>query len=500
MLLLGIDVGTTGAKAAVFNESGIQLSYAFREYGFRCPQPGHAEQDAEEIWNITKEVIRQAGNSIEDTIAALSLSVQGDAVIAIDKNRNSISTAYLGMDYRGIEESQYCEETYGDSRFYKKTGMRPHPMNSIIKILWIKNHLPDLYEKAYKFVTYADFIMGRLGSDEIVIDYSMASRTMAFDLKERRWSKEILEHLGLDTEKLALPVPSGIVVGRLTSKTAAELGLCTGTLLVSGGHDQPCAALGAGILQENTALDSHGTAEVVSAVFTKPSLNDTMFSSYYPCSIYTIPELYFTFALNHTGGMSLKWYIENFCRKDLLDCSKTGKQIYEYVFEHFNSKLSSVMVLPHFNGSGTPTCDLASKGAFLGLTMSTDRFDVAKSIVESLSYEVKINLGKMKEAGITIDRLRAVGGGARSPLGLQNKADILGIPVSALRVREAACLGAAMLAGLAAGAYHTPEDLAAVVSLETTYYPDAGTSTLYQERFCIYSTLYETLQDISKKL
>lgn len=496
MLLLGIDVGTTGVKAAVFDEYGVQKGYAFEEYSIRHPQPDYAEQDAEEIWRITKKIIACAAQGLSQEIKALSLSVQGDAVIAVDRSRNAISPAHLGMDYRGKEETQFFSSKLGAEYLFQKTGMRPHPMNSIVKILWVKNHQPDLYERAYKFVTYADFILGKLGSDKFVIDYSMASRTMAFDLETLAWSEEILNAVGISPNKLSAPVPSGTPVGKLSSALAKELGLQAGTILVSGGHDQPCAALGAGIIKEGLALDSHGTAEVISTVFTKPQLSDTMFNSYYPCSISVISDLYFTFALNHTGGVSLKWFIENFCQKDISTAQIENEQIYSYVIRHFPEPPSSVMVLPYFNGSGTPTCDLEAKGAFLGLTLSTDRFDIAKGIIEALSYEARLNLHHMQAAGIPINQLRAVGGGARSPIGLQNKADILGIPVSTLKVREAACLGASILAGLAVSVYRTPEEAANIIKIDTTYYPDPKTSAIYNDKYAVYSSLYNILRKI----
>ncbi|HVI41996.1 MAG TPA: FGGY family carbohydrate kinase, partial [Anaerovoracaceae bacterium] len=248
MLLLGIDVGTTGAKAAVFNDDGIQMGYAFQEYGIISPQRGYAEQDAELVWNITKEVIKKAITGIGHEIAALSISVQGDAIIPINENREALSYAQLGMDYRGTEETKRCETEFGGRNLFELTGMRPHPLNSLIKILWIKNNDPELYDKTFKFVTYADFILGKLGSDEIVIDYTMASRTMAFDIKKLQWSKEVSDKLDIDIDKLATPVPSGTIVGTIQKGLADELQLNQKALLVAGGHDQTCAALGAGIV------------------------------------------------------------------------------------------------------------------------------------------------------------------------------------------------------------------------------------------------------------
>jgi xylulokinase len=496
MLLLGIDVGTTGAKAAVFNEEGVQKGYAFREYGILCPQKSYAEQDAEQVWNITKDVIREAVTGIGAKITALSLSVQGDAIIPINKNREALAFTQLGMDYRGTDETTECEALFGGRTLFELTGMRPHPMNSLIKILWVKKNLPKLYEDTYKFVTYADFILGKLGSDEIVIDYTMASRTMAFDIKKLQWSQEILNKLGVDSGKLATPVPSGTVVGTISKELADELELNPKILLVAGGHDQTCAALGAGIVKDNMALDSHGTAEVISTAFSSLQLNDTMFRSYYPCYIHTISDMFFTFSLNHTGGILLKWYVENFCSEDIIAAAKSGDQVYQYIIERMPKGPSPVMVLPHLNGSGTPTCDLNAKGAILGLTMATSRYDIAKAVLEALSYEIRINIENMKTTGIDIKQLRCVGGGARSPVGLQNKADILGIPVSSLKTREAACLGAAMLAGAASGAYKDLKESALIVELDQTYYPSKIINDIYNNKYCIYSQLYDKLKNI----
>jgi len=496
MLLLGIDVGTTGAKATVFDEGGNQKGYSFQEYGILSPQKGYAEQDAEQVWNITKNVIKKAVEGIGANVTALSISVQGDAIIPINRNREALSNAQLGMDYRGIKESEFCDVTIGGHALFEQTGMRPHPMNSLIKILWTKNNQPELYEKAYKFVTYADFILGKLGSDDIVIDYTMASRTMAFDIQKRQWSSDVLDKLGIDISKLATPVPSGTLIGKINQVLATELVINPEVLLVSGGHDQTCAALGAGIIKDNMALDSHGTAEVISTAFTSPQLSDIMYSSYYPCYIHTVPNMYFTFALNHTGGILLKWFIENFCSEDTYLAKQNGEQIYNYMINRMPEGPSSAMVLPHFNGSGTPTCDMKAKGAFLGLTMSTSRYDLAKAIIESLSYEVRYNLETMKKIGINIDQLRAVGGGARSPIGLQNKADILGIPVSSLKIREAACLGASMLAGAAIGVYSNLQDAANIVQISKTYYPNEQQNKTYNNKYCTYLQLYDTLKDI----
>lgn len=501
MYLLGIDVGTTGIKAMVFDEKGSPMGYAFQECPISYPSPGKAEQDAEQIWEIAKLVIKKATQSCASRIGALSVSVQGDAVIAVDANRRAISCAYLGMDYRGSKEASDCTEKLGGKALFERTGMRPHPLNFIIKILWIKNNLPLLFQRADKFVTYSDFILGKLGSDEMIIDYTMAGRSMAFQQDTMDWDKELLNVLGIPVHKLSKPAPSGTVVGVISPALADELRLPPATRIVAGGHDQTCAALGAGITKENIALDSHGTAEVLSAVFHMPRLNQVMFDSFYPCYPYLIPGMYFTFALNHTGGALFKWYVENFCHKDQEDAGKSGHQVYDYIIDQFaDRRPSPLLVLPHFNGSGTPTCDLRSKGAILGLTMATTRNDIAKAILESLCYEIRLNMDTMHRAGIEISQLRAVGGGARSPYCLQNKADILGIPVSSLQIREAACFGAALLAGWAVGIYGNISEAAGLVSLRQTYEPNSSIHRSYMEKYYTYAQIYDTIKKISYTL
>lgn len=500
MYLMGLDVGTTGAKAVVFDENGVQKGYGFQEYGITYTEEGYVEQDPEAIWQIAKMVMGQAAIGTGDKIAAISLSVQGDAVIPIDRNRMAIGPAQLGMDYRGINETKSCEEEIGGEKLFSITGMRPHPMNSIIKVLWVKNHQPDFYDRVWKFVTWSEYILAKLGSDEIVIDYTQASRTMAFDLNKKSWSEEILKGIGIDREKLATPVPSGVQVGRLYGELARELHINPSAVLVTGGHDQTCASLGAGIINENLALDSHGTAEVISALMKTPKLTHEMYNDYYPCYCSLLPGRYFTFSLNHTAGLLLKWFSENFCTGDYAEAAKKQESIYSYLFEHMPEEPTQVLVLPYMNGTGTPTCDLSQKGAFIGLTLNTSRFDLAKGIIESLSFESKLNIECLKKNGIIINELRCVGGGARNPKGLQNKADIIGMPVSSLVIREAACLGAALSAGLSIKLYHTPEEAVNVVAVKETYEPDEKKHKIYSERFELYKEMYPLFHKVNKRI
>jgi xylulokinase len=500
MSLLGLDVGTTGVKAAVFDPDGRAKGYGFQEYPVLCEKPGLAEQDPETVWHFAKLAVRQAIAGGAKDIEALSLSVQGDAVIPVDKNLMPLHHALLGMDYRSKKQSDDCIRLLGERALFDRTGMRPHPMNSLTKMLWFRENMPGIADRLYKFMTYADYMMAKLGA-EPVIDFTMASRTMAFELAGMEWSGTILDKVGLEAEFLSRAVPSGEIVGKIRPALAEELGLPKTVLLASGGHDQTCAALGAGVVDENAALDSHGTAEVLSAAFRAPRVDDGMYDAYYPCYCHARKERYFTFSLNHIGGILLQWYRDNLGHAEAEEARKRNVPVYGLMESKTSGGPSPVLVLPHFNGSGTPWCDLDSKGAFIGLTMSTTRHDLVKGIMDSLAYELRINLETMKRVGIRIDELRAAGGAARSPLWLQIKADVTGCRVATLKIREAACLGAAILAGTASGTYGSvDEGVEAAVKLGEIYEPEGESAKRYEEKYAVYKDLYGVLKMVNARL
>jgi len=271
--------------------------------------------------------------------------------------------------------------------------------------------------------------------------------------------------------------------------------------LVAGGHDQPCAAIGAGVVRERIGVVSTGTAEVLSTAFNSPALTRQMFDSFYPCYLHARDGMFFTFALNHIGGILLKWYRDNFGFPEVAEAQTRGIDPYQLIDAQMPPGPSPLMVVPHLNGTGTPWCDLQAKGAILGLTMASTRHDVAKAILEGLTFELLINLRTMQQCGIRVEELVAAGGGAKSKLWLQLKADILGRPIRTLRCREAACLGAALLAGTAAGVYRSlDEAVQQTVAYDGEFAPQAEMSVRYQERFATYETLYPALKPINPEL
>ena len=499
MSIIGLDIGTTGCKAIVFSRNGDILGQAAREYAVLTPRPDWAEQDAEEVWQLAwtalGEAIVAAG---DDPPVALAISCQGEAIIPVDENGRALRPAILGMDTRTGAENEWLAGQFGPKTLFNRTGMPINTVNTLPKLLWLQYHEPEIWKTADQFLLYEDFFLRRLAG-RAVISHCLASRTQMYDLSAGNWADDILAKCRIERERLALLAPAvGGVVGRLRSDLARELGLSYDLQLVSGGHDQACAALGSGVVQPGLAMVSTGTAEVVEVAMASPALDKTLRQSHISIYRHVVPDLYLTMTLNHSGGLLLRWFRDTLCRWEREQALTTGQDPYDLILVDAPAGPTELLVWPHFAGTGI---DAASKGAILGLTFSTTSAIIAKAILEGLTFDLRVNLDLLKDAGINISELHAVGGGARSPLWPQLKADIFQVPLRLPRVTEAACLGAALLAGTAAGLY---ADLAAAVSetvsLQRSVEPDAAQVAAYDERYQLYRQVYPTLTPLHNQM
>ncbi|MDR0363081.1 MAG: hypothetical protein LBJ46_10430 [Planctomycetota bacterium] len=495
MHLIGLDVGTTGCKALVIDpEKGRAVGRGFREYGIDADGSGKAEQDAGEVWALSKTVMREAiAEAGVREIAAVAASVQGDAIIAVDGAGVALAPAILGMDYRCRSEIPAVADRFDGYALFERTGMRPHPINFFLKMLWLRRAMPEVFTRAARLVTYSDYVMGRMGCPG-VMDDCMASRTMCYNLARSDWDGEILAAFDFPPALLSSVISSGAAAGAMSVELAAGLGLANRPLVVAGGHDQPVAAIGAGAVASDIAVVSTGTAEVLSRVLDAPQISPGMYNSYYPCYRSAMGEGYFTFSLNHAGGLALRWFRDNWGGEEARQAAATGRDAYAVIDDGMPPGPTDIFVMPHFNGSGTPDCDLSSRAAFVGLTLSTDRPTVALALLEGLTFELRRNLDRMRELGMATSRLRNVGGGSRSARWLQLKADILGVPVDSMRDADAACIGAATLAGMGAGIFASAAEGAdRLCRTERTCEPDVEMAKRYAERYAAYKTLHGTL-------
>jgi xylulokinase len=502
MSLIGLDIGTTGCKAIVFSSEGKILGQGAREYSILTPHPNWAEQDAEQVWRLAWDALREAvATAGDDPPQALALSCQGEAVIPVDEKGAALRPAILGMDTRTDAENDWLAERFGAENLFNRTGMPMHTINTLPKLLWLQRNEPEIWKTAQQFLLYEDFFLRRMGG-KAAISHCLASRTQMYDLATGDWADDILTECDIDPERLAPLAPDGGgVVGTLRQDLAEELELSGEVLLVSGGHDQACAATGSGVVEAGLAMVSTGTAEVVEVAMDTPALDEALREGNISVYRHVVPGLYLAMTLNHSGGLLLRWYRDTVCQWEREQAQTSGQDAYDLILGDAPAGPTGLMVLPHFSGSGTPWLDTSSKGAILGLTFATTRPILARAVLEGLTFELRINLDLLREAGVMINELHAVGGGARSPLWLQLKADICQVPLRVPQVTEAACLGAALLAGTAFGVY---PDLATAVAqtvhLERQVEPQPDSVSAYDARYQLYRQVYPTLIELQRQL
>jgi len=497
--LLGIDIGTTGTKVIAFDPEGNILGAAYREYPLAHPEPGWSELDAEGLWSHIKDAVREVGAAV-DGIRALSISAQGEAFVPVDENGAALGPAIVTFDNRAQAEAAELTERFGAARLMERTGMPPSHICTLPKILWWKKARPRVFEKAAHFLCMEDFAFLRMGL-EPVIDTSLAARTMALDVREGRWDEELLEAAGIDEGRLARPAPSGTVVGELSRRAAEELELPVGTLAVAGGHDQTAGAFGCGIAEPGEAMYATGTVECLLAVFESVVTNETMLRSNLCCYPHVAAGSWASIAFNFTGGSLLRWYRDQFNLLERHIAQIHNTDVYDYMLQNLPEAPTGILILPHFTSTGTPHMDPDPLSAVVGLTLATTKAEVTKAVLEGPTYEMKLNLELLNKAGVRVKRLRAVGGGAKSDVWLQIKADIMGVPIVRMEVTEAACLGVAMKAGVAAGVYSSEaQAVEATCRHGAEFAPEPKRQARYEELLRGYEKLYDALKPVNEAI
>jgi xylulokinase len=317
---------------------------------------------------------------------------------------------------------------------------------------------------------------------------------MIFDVRRHLWSDEILSSIGLEASRLAQPLASGAVVGEIPAAVAEDLGLPKGVRVVAGGHDQPCGALGAGVVEPGRAMYATGTVECICPAFEKPIIDKRLFENNVCTYDYTIDGMYTTVVYSLTGGNLLKWYRDQWAQREVQLAKESGKSEYELILAGMASEPTNLSVLPYFTPSGTPYFDAKVPGAILGLRLETTQGQVLRGLLEGVAMEMRLNVDILDRSGLGIDEFRAIGGGAKNPLLTQLKADVLGRPITTLEVTEAGCLGVAMLACAADQGSDCLRELAgAWVKPASMVEPDRKRTQLYAEKFEQYKQLYPTL-------
>lgn len=501
MSLLGIDVGTTGTKAVAFNHAGKPIASAYKEYPLHSRKKGWMEVDPNEVASAIKDVISlTAARTHQDPISALSVSAMGEAAVPVAKDGRFLAPVQVSLDERTAEYPDWWRQRISNEDVFRITGHTIYSIFTVPRTQWIKEHWRSVYDQTWKFLCFQEFVFFLLGA-EPTTDYSQAARTMGFDVRAKQWSERLFDIAELDIEKFPAAVQSGTQVGEVAGTVAAELGLPRGVICVTGGHDQPCNALGAGILTGGSAVYGTGTVDCITPAFDRFVDSAEFIQNNLACYPHVVPEKYCSVAYNSTGGNLLKWYRDTFAAEEKRIARDQGVDPYEVILRDLPDGPSPVMALPHFTVTGTPWFDTNSRGALLGMKLTTTRGEIVKALIEGTTFEMKLNLEALRKSNVAVERIRSTGGGAKSRLWNQLKADMLGVPVATLQTSEGGSLGSAMLAGVATGVYRSLKEAAsALIHENEVFEPRQDVRALYEDRFGIYRQLYPALREINHRL
>lgn len=481
MQMLCADIGTTVSKVQVFNGDGDILFYESRPTPL-CHRQDGTYADIDCIRRTVRDLIRRAAAEVGE-VASVAFSSFGESFVLLDRADNILTYPMLYTDTRGADCAAELSAAVGDARALAITGTVPHAMYALPKAMWLKKNRPDLFAAADKLCLIGDY-MGYLLTGRRVIDYGLAARTGAFDIRQKAFSGEILAAAGISPALFSEPRPAGTIVGPILPAVAADLGLPDGCVLVLGSHDQICASVGAGVLSDGEAADGMGTVECITAVFRRPDTSPDFGRMGY-CTVPYPGDLYCTYILNYTSGAVVNWY-----RNELIH-NYTGDAPDVFSYLERAKDPTDVLVLPYFAGCATPHQDGSAKGMILNLTTATTDADIYRAILEGTCYEMELNLDTAAPYGIRVHAVTATGGGANSALWLQIKSDVLGVPVRTLRSSEGGLCGLAMFSAVALGicpALDTARDR--FVRYAAEFSPAHDHDAVYAKKYEQYKKLY----------
>jgi xylulokinase len=499
-ILLAIDAGTTSVKAGLFSPDGRCLGVGREEYQLETPAPNRAQLDPEIYWQACLKTVRvsmeQAGIRPEQ-VRAVAVSSQGETTITLDAHGRVIYPALVWLDNRAIDQAAFLANRFG-AEVYNRTGI-PEIVATwpACKILWLRQNEPDVFERASKFLLVQDYLIYRL-TGRIVTDGSVSCTTLNYDLVKNAWWTDIQDAIGIRTNQLPEIVQPGTNVGTITEKAARQLGLTPGVIVVTGGMDQSVGAIGAGNFRAGMVSETTGAALAIQATITDPMIDQ---SKVVPVYYHSAPGQYLFVPVCPTAGMALKWLRDAFFQ-DETQTAEAGK---EDAYDRLTALAGSVpagsdglAMLPHLMGAFSPEPNLQARGSFTGFTLSHTRAHFVRALLEGVAFMLRRNLETIERTGIQIHEIRSTGGGARSPLWNQIKADVCNRPVVTLANEETGLLGDAILAGIACSVFHSIEDgCNAMVRIRETIQPGAD-SVAYAESYRRYCELDRQLFDYFK--
>jgi xylulokinase len=481
--ILALDAGTTSVKTVLFDTKGKQLSCAVCEYHLEKPCPNYVEVDPEVYWQATvdgiAEVIRDSGITPAD-IAVAGVTSQGETLIILDDNGKPLRKAIVWLDNRSHSQADTMAEKFDRKAVYEITGQQEMvPTWTATKILWLRENEPDVFAKVAKFLMVEDYLIYRL-TGKYATDHSLNPSTLYYDLRHGVWWQDMLDFLGISTNHLPELKNSGEIVGNIT----AEIGLTQNTVVTTAPIDQIAAAVGSGNIKTGMVTETTGSALAICATLSKPVCDPKMQVGLYR---HALPEHFILMPWVPTAGMVLRWFRDELGRgEDYAELSSLAEKI--------SPGSDGLLMLPHLSGAFSPEVNPAARGVFYGISLSHSRGHFVRAIFESVAYMLRDNIEMLEELGLDCSMIYSLGGGARNPIWVQIKADVLNKPISVPECDEATCLGTAILATIATSIYSSVEDAVQnMVRCTEEYQPRQDAVVEYEQHYQKYLKLNKLL-------
>ena len=501
--LIGVDLGTTATKAAIFDSEGSLLASASQESVLHYPKPGWVEADPEGFYSSACSTIREAVSKSgvnPKEVKALSISGQMAGIMGIDAGWKPVTHYDSWLDMRCGDYVRYIQENF-EEKVLRLSGL-PTTVAHCAKILWWKNEEPDFYHSIKKFIQPSVYVAGRLAgldAEDAFIDYTYLHFTGLYDAATTDWSPELCSQLDIPMESLPKIVEPWRVVGTISSRAARECGLGTDTAIAAGAGDQAAGFLGAGVVEPGIVIDVAGTASVLACCVDEYRPDNAFKTLIFPKAV--PQDLWYPHACVSGGGLCLRWFRDNFTQPS----QEALEDFYETLDEESKevpSGSDSLFFIPHLGGRGYPY-DNRMRGAWAGLNWGHDRSHLYKSIMESIAYEYShfLKIEKSLFPEVEFKEIRSIGGGSKSEVFNRIKANVLGIPYVGLTREEVGELGSAIIAGHSVGIFKDIKETSkSLVSTKSRIEPDMVMHRYYRELTELYSDLLQSLDPFYDRL
>lgn len=494
--IIAHDLGTTGNKATLYDREGRLVGSAFFAYDTEYAHTGWAEQNPDDWWRAvcqsTRKLLQETHTSQGD-IACITFSGQMMGAVALDERARPLRNAIIWADQRALEQEAWIGERVAFGDVYRITGHRLSAAYSLAKILWIRDHQPELYEQTHKFVHAKDCIVARL-TGSFVTDPSDASSMNLYDLESGDWSASILDAVNLPVDKLPEIRQSVAVVGEVQAQAAEEAGVAAGTPVVIGGGDGACAAAGAGVVREGSAYNYVGSSSWI-ALSTPRPIHDPDFRTF--TFGHVIPGMFMPTGTMQAAGASYQWTRDQLAPLEREMAERLGVSPYELInmqIGQIAAGADGLFYLPYLMGERSPRWNPHARGAFIGLTIRHSRAHMFRAVLEGVTMNLRVILDAFRSQGTQIDAMRVIGGGARGRIWSQIMADVYGMPVHRLAIlEEATSMGAALVGGVGVGLYPDFSMIETMNEIAETIQPNPASSARYDRIYPIFNQLYEAL-------